>query len=189
LDGFIDKYVICKTDRGNAAKIIDFGLCRSATLQNRKKRLECAGSWLVGTNGCMPPESWLDNGLPNQKDLDLDEQLAWRDSFAVGMTLVNGLLIPFLNKQDDPEVQRIMHISFGEDRDKVVERIHFLRKNLLPWVEKTKTKELYNLADLACAMLHKNPERRPFMEDALKWAKTGPDFRRLKNGTYELLEI
>lgn len=38
-------------------------------------------------------------------------------------------------------------------------------------------------------MLHKNPERRSFMEDALKWAKTGPDFRRLKDGTYELLEI
>jgi serine/threonine protein kinase len=189
LDMKPENVIVCKTDRGIAAKIIDFGLARSAALQNKKKRLECSGSWLVGTYGYMPPESWLENGQPNQKDLDMDEQLAWRDSFAVGMTLVNGLLIPYLNLQDDPEVQQAMRIHFGEGRDQIVARIHFLRKNLRPWVEKKKAKELYNLADLACAMLHKNPERRPFMDDALKWAKTGPDFRRLKNGTYELLEI
>jgi len=126
LDMKPENVIICQ-GKGNddIAKIIDFGLSRSATLQAKSQRFEAPGDWAVqGTDGYKNPEAWDWGG----KAITDETDLAKRDSFAVGMTIINGLLAPFLGENELPG-------KFGEEKLDVLGRIVY-------WKNRLRNKEL-----------------------------------------------
>jgi len=151
LDMKPENVIICKDD---IAKIIDFGFSRSATIQDKKKRYEADWSNL-GTRGYISPLSW-DWGAK----IDSDERLAKRDSFAVGMALINGLLVPILELEDKAEDVKV---NFGEGQQIVLKRIKSWQDTLagINWKNPQYSgPELSGVARAAIGLIDDNPQTR-----------------------------
>lgn len=145
------------TKRG-FAKIIDFGLCRSPMLHSKKERFEDTTWFMLGTGGYMSPESWV----LGQQDITSDAELAKRDSYAVGMTIINGLLGPFLEEDE-------VKVEFGEQGQHVVNRITTWKQRLRSDTAKETLKRggLLDLAEAVIGLIEEDPEQRWTIERAV----------------------
>ena len=172
LDMKPENVILCK---GDVAKIIDFGLARSATFQAKEERFKAPGNWTKsGTDGYIGPEAW-DWG---SKAITSEDDLAKRDSFAVGLTIINGLLVPFLNLEEVAKKVKVNpndRFPFpGEQQKEVLERINFWKKNLLKnetTREVLRQKALLALAEGACHLIDENPKIRWTVGQALEFLK------------------
>jgi serine/threonine protein kinase len=187
LDMKPENVIICQM-KGKVAKIIDFGLARSATLHNKKERLSAPGSWAsMGTDCYICPEAWELGG----DDLPDDEFLAKRDSFAVGLTLINGLLVPFLNLEKKAELvaMKVARSGLGEEKETVVDRIKYWKQNLRQETAKQGKKMLLDLAEAACGLIDEYYRTRLTVEDALRLVKKNAEFVKTKKGMFEITKI
>jgi len=182
LDMKPENVIICQgKGDDDIAKIIDFGLSRSATLQTKSKLFESPGRWAdQGTDGYINPEAW-DWGFDDvKKEIDL----AKRDSFAVGMTIINGLLAPFLGEDElkpqgfDKKQQVLNCIQAWKDRlgNKKLNR------------ERLRDGGLSDLADAACGLIEENPDTRLTVQDALLRIQKNLDIVK-KKGIFEIMKI
>jgi serine/threonine protein kinase len=160
LDMKTQNVIICK---GDFAKIIDFGLSRGAVLQTKSERFEAPGNWAsMGTNGYISPEAWDWAGKAITNEIDL----AKRDSFAVGMTIINGLLGPFLGMAE-------VKVEFGEQQQHVLNRVATWKKRLRDDVAKDKLKKegLLDLAEAVIGLIEEDPQQRWTIERAAELLK------------------
>jgi serine/threonine protein kinase len=147
--------------KGGFAKIIDFGLARGATLQSKKERFDVPGHWAsMGTNGYISPEAW-DWGT---SDITSDAELAKRDSYAVGMTIINGLLGPFLGKEE-------VKVEFGEQQHHVLNRVETWKKRLRDEkISETLRKQgLSDLTEAVIGLIEEEPQQRWTIERAAEF--------------------
>lgn len=152
--------IICK---GDFAKIIDFGLSRGAVLQTKSERFEAPGHWASqGTNGYINPEAWDWAGNAITSEIDL----AKRDSFAVGMTIINGLLGPFLGMDE-------VKVNFGEQKQHVLNRIQTWKDRLRNEDNRNKLRHegLLDLAEAAIGLIEGDPQQRWTIERAAEFLK------------------
>jgi serine/threonine protein kinase len=159
--------IICK---GDFAKIIDFGLSRGIILQTKTERFESPGHWAsFGTNGYISPESWDWGGSDITNEIDL----AKRDSYAVGMTIINGLLGPYLEMDE-------VKVTFGEQQHHVLNRIKTwkdrLRNNKV--MEDLRKEGLLDLADAVIGLIEEDPQQRWTIERAAEFLQA--DRRKLR---------
>jgi serine/threonine protein kinase len=155
--------IICK---GDFAKIIDFGLAMSSTLHSKAGRFWIPpdpGSWNFGTGGYIGPEVW-DWG--SRDDIITSADLAKRDSFAVGMTIINGLLAPFLEMDE-------VKVNFGEQQPQVLGRIQ-------TWKDRLRSKDVTNdlrrkglldIVEAVCGLIEEDPQQRWTIERAAELLK------------------
>jgi serine/threonine protein kinase len=181
LDMKPENVIICpgKGD-DDIAKIIDFGLSRSATLQAKSQRFEAPGHWAVqGTNGYINPEAWEWAGNDITREIDL----AKRDSFAVGMTIINGLLGPFLGENE-------VTVNFGEQQQHVLSRINTWKDRLRKKINRDRLQDegLSDLADAAVGLIKENPDTRLTVQDALRLIWKNADIVK-KKGMFEITKI
>jgi serine/threonine protein kinase len=165
LDMKPENVILCQAD---TPKIIDFGLSKTRILYSKEDMFK--ETWyLYGTKEYRPPESWTKGteGWANgavAKETDLSK----RDSFAVGMTIFNALLIPYYGwklfeiKTIDPEPQDI-----------IVERSNHFNKLVR---DETNRKKLISdglliLADAASGLIEENQEIRLTCGQALEFLK------------------
>ena len=146
--------------KGGYAKIIDFGLCRSPMLQSKKERFEDTTWFMLGTGGYMSPESW-DLG---QQDIKSDAELAKRDSYAVGMTIINGLLGPFLALDE-------VKVEFGEQQRHVLNRIQTWKDRLRKEDNRNRLRHegLLDLAEAVIGLIEEDPQQRWTIERAAEF--------------------
>lgn len=147
--------------KGGFAKIIDFGLVRGATLQSKKERFDVPGHWAsMGTNGYISPEAW-DWGT---SDITSDTELAKRDSYAVGMTIIDGLLGPFLGMEE-------VKVQFGEQQQHVLNRIKIWKDRLRnEKISETLRKQgLSDLAEAVIGLIEEDPQQRWTVEKAAEF--------------------
>ncbi|MCX6676309.1 MAG: protein kinase [Methanothrix sp.] len=152
--------IICK---GDFAKIIDFGLSRGAVLQTKSERFEAPGHWAgQGTNGYINPEAWdwADKAVTSEIDL------VKRDSFAVGMTIINGLLGPFLGEAE-------VAVTFGEQQQHVLNRIDTWKDRLRDEDNRNKLRHggLLDLAEAVIGLIEEDPQQRWTIERAVEFLK------------------
>jgi serine/threonine protein kinase len=166
------------------AKIIDFGNTRSATLQKKPERFKgfpgLMEDWTrFGTPGYIGPESWA-WGSQNIKS---EAQLAKKDSFAVGMTIINGLLAPFLNMAELKAKPR-------EPKAKVLNRIQTWKKTFRDKTVEQKLRQngLLDLAEAAVGLIEENPQTRLTVEEALRRVTQNAEIVK-KNGMIEIMKI
>jgi len=181
LDMKPENVIICpgKGD-DDIAKIIDFGLSRSATLQAKSQRFEAPGHWAVqGTNGYINPEAWEWAG----NDITREICLAKRDSFAVGMTIINGLLGPFLGMDE-------VKVNFGEQKQHVLSRINTWKDRLRKKINRDRLQDegLSDLAEAAIGLIEENPDARLAVQDALRLIWKNADIVK-KKGIFEIVKI
>lgn len=185
LDMKPENVIICGSKgKVDIAKIIDFGNTRSATLQKKPERFKgfpgLMEDWTrFGTPGYIGPESWA-WGSQNIKS---ETQLAKRDSFAVGMTIINGLLAPFLNKSELKAKPR-------EPKAKVLKRIQTWKKTFRDKTVEQKLRQngLLDLAEAAVGLIEENPEFRLTVEEALRQVTQNAEIVK-KNGMIEIMKI
>lgn len=152
--------IICK---GGFAKIIDFGLCRGIILQTKTERFEVPGHWAsFGTNGYISPESW-DWGT---SDIANEIDLAKRDSYAVGMTIINGLLGPYLEMDE-------VKVNFGEQQHHVLNRIKVWKDRLRDKsvTEDLRKEGLLDLAEAVIGLIEEDPQQRLTVERVAEFLK------------------
>ena len=156
----------------DVAKIIDFGLARGATMQSKSERFEVPGNWAsMGTNGYISPEAWDWGGEDRKKETG-DNDLAKRDSYAVGMTIINGLLGPFMGMNE-------VVVNFGEGQPQVLNRIQTWRDRFTAKEAEFRINGLGDLAKAAIGLIAEAPQQRWTVEEALEFlSKT--DRRRLR---------
>ncbi|MEN6321587.1 MAG: protein kinase [Syntrophaceae bacterium] len=150
--------IICK---GGFAKIIDFGLTRGTMLHSKKERFEAPGHWAsMGTNGYISPEAW-DWGT---SDITSEIDLAKRDSYAVGMTIINGLLGPFLGMAE-------VKVEFGEQQQHVLNRIETWKKRLRDEKisESLRKQGLSDLTEAVIGLIEEDPQQRWTIEQAAEF--------------------
>jgi serine/threonine protein kinase len=181
LDMKPENVIICE-GKGNddIAKIIDFGLSRSATLQAKSQRFEAPGHWATqGTNGYINPEAWDWAGNDITREIDL----AKRDSFAVGMTIINGLLAPFLGENE-------VTVNFGEKQQHVLSRINTWKDRIRKKINRDRLRDegLSDLADAAIGLIEENPDARLTVQDALRLIWKNADIVK-KKGIFEIVKI
>lgn len=149
------------TDEG-FAKIIDFGLARSATLHSKEERFDAPlKGWMeMGTIGYISPEAW-DWKL---KNITSEIDLAKRDSYAVGMTIIDGLLGPFLGM----EAVKAQH---GEGQQLVLDRIKEWKKRLSDKKisEDLRKQGLAELAEAVIGLIEEDPQKRWTVERAAEF--------------------
>jgi serine/threonine protein kinase len=181
LDMKPENVIICGGEgKSDIGKIIDFGLSRSATLQAKSQRFEAPGHWAVqGTNGYINPEAWEWAGNDVTREIDL----AKRDSFAVGMTIINGLLGPFLGENE-------VTVNFGEQRQHVLSRINTWKDRLRKKINRDRLQDegLSDLADAAIGLIEENPDARLSVQDALRLIWKNADIVK-KKGMFEIKKI
>lgn len=157
LDMKRENVIVCMGDK---AKIIDFGLAKSKTLESKEKMLDETWS-RYGTVGYIPPESFDNKAYKKEDDLEK------RDAFAVGMTIFTGLLGPYYGWNEIPTA------NLGEPPNVIKNRIkHYQnlvrneqnRKNLI-------RDRLLILADAASGMIEADPKIRLAVKDALEFVK------------------
>lgn len=181
LDMKPENVIICQ-GKGNddIAKIIDFGLSRSATLQAKSQRFEAPGHWASqGTTGYINPEAWDWAGNDVTREIDL----AKRDSFAVGMTIINGLLGPFLGENE-------VTANFREPPQDVLNRINTWKDRLRKKINRDRLQDegLSDLADAAIGLIEENPDTRLTVQDALRLIWKNADIVK-KKGIFEIVKI
>ena len=181
LDMKPENVIVCQ-GKGNddIAKIIDFGLSRSATLQAKAQRFEAPGHWgAQGTAGYINPEAWDWGGNDVTREIDL----AKRDSFAVGMTIINGLLGPFLGENE-------VTANFREPPRDVLNRIKTWKDRLRKKINRDRLQDegLSDLADAAIGLIEENPDARLTVQDALSLIWKNADIVK-KKGMFENTKI
>jgi len=141
----------------------------------------------MGTDCYICPEAWELGG----DDLPDDEFLAKRDSFSVGMTLINGLLVPFLNLEKKAELvaMKLAPSGLGELKETVVDRIQYWKQNLRQETAKQGKKMLLDLAEAACGLIDEYCRTRLTVEDALRLVKKNAEFVKTKKGMFEITKI
>lgn len=182
LDMKPENVIICK---GNSAKIIDFGLSRGHVLQTKTERLAEADWSSMGTTGYIGPESW-DWGMQDKAVNDVD--LAKRDSYAVGMTIIDGLLSPFLGSGF--EVVKL-DLYYGRERKPdITNRTKIWKDRLRGDAARTILKQegLLDLAEAALGLIEDNPSRRLTVQDALLRIQKNLDIVK-KKGMFEITKI
>ena len=149
-------------------KIIDFGLAKTKVIDPKEEMFNETWS-AYGTVLYIPPESWTNGAISNEN------HLAKRDSYAVGMTLIEALLGPNLNVQrPNPGT------AFNENPQKVLRRIKHWQKKLkeIGVVAKLKKRGLMGVAKVASQLIEADPEKRIFVEHALELLRE--DIKKLK---------
>lgn len=144
--------------KGGFAKIIDFGLTRGIILQTKTKRFESPGDWAsFGTNGYISPESWN----WGNSDITSEIDLAKRDSYAVGMTIINGLLGPYMEMDE-------VKVVFGEQQRHVLNRIKTWKERLgdEKAMENLRKEGLLDLAEAVIGLIEEDPQQRWTVERA-----------------------
>jgi serine/threonine protein kinase len=156
-----ENVVLCK---GDIAKIIDFGFSKTRILEESKKDMFDDVQWSgIGTKGYISPESW------NQGAISKEDDLAKRDSYAVGMTIFNALLSPYCKwKEFDDSIT-------GDTDSKILSgrRIDHLIKLLRDEANRKKllSDGLLILADAASGLIEENPKIRLTCRQALEFLK------------------
>lgn len=175
LDMKAENVIICRSkgETGKAgaetAKIIDFGKTRCSSLHSQKQLLTLDGEsawYVIGTKGYICPESWDSGGQANLKS---NADLALRDSYAVGLTIINGLLAPFLK-------EAVAEPGLLEQKQHVLERIKYWENLFLKkvnFVNSLQKNGLLNLANVALGLTAANPAERLKVEEAAFRLKTG----------------
>ena len=152
-------------------KIIDFGSSRSAIFQHNMFELSKGQSWCeIGTKGYICPEFYDLVNFPKQMT---ETDLLNEDSFAVGMTLVTGLLV--LKAKKKP-LEKDVAVHGGQrandSRQRVEARIDvwskWLRRKDIFFMSDPK---LERLAKIALDMINPNPEKRLTVAEALYRSK------------------
>ena len=132
-----------------------------------------------GTNGYISPEAWdwADNDITSEIDL------AKRDSFAVGMTIINGLLGPYLEMDE-------VKVNFGEQQQHVLSRINTWKDRLRKKINRDRLQDegLSDLADAAIGLIEENPDTRLTVQDALRLIWKNADIVK-KKGMFEITKI
>jgi len=161
LDMKPDNVIICQAD---TPKIIDFGLSKYRILGESKKDMFADVQWSgYGTKGYISPESW-DQGAISKED-----DLAKRDSYAVGMTIFNALLFPYCKwKEFDDSIT-----GDTDSKNLSVKRIDHIIKLVRDEANRKKLirEGLLTLADAASGLIEKNREIRLTCGDALAFLK------------------
>ena len=146
---------------GDVAKIIDFGTAKTRVLDSKEDMF--GETWAqFGTKGYISPESW------NPKGITTEEDLARRDAFAVGMTILYGLVSHYYGWQglEPPE-------GLYEPKEFILERIKKYHKFLRD--EKNRKRmtgdRLLILADAASGLIEADPKTRLTVADALMFVK------------------
>lgn len=165
LDMKPENVIICKAD---IAKIIDFGLAKTRILDSRENMFD--EQWnAYGTKGYIPPESWTDGFYKKERDL------IKRDAYAVGMTIIDVLLVPRYHWQPP-------RLNTGP-----IEGIVHIKKRTQHWQEKIRqtgdrermTQDgLLIIADAAAGLIEGNPDTRLTVEEALNFVKIDLQRRR-----------
>jgi serine/threonine protein kinase len=158
----------------NTAKIIDFGLTTARALDSKEEMLTLAigGTWSAyGTPYYIPPESWEEDGGKDGRVSD-ENGLAKRDSFAVGMTLFEALLGPFL-KEQRIDAKRTKPPPMPDHPNYSKPRItHWQGLVQDPAHRETlRTAGLVGVAKVASGLIDEDPEKRLFVEHALTFLR------------------
>jgi serine/threonine protein kinase len=149
--------------KGGFAKIIDFGLTRGVILQTKSERFEVPGHWAsMGTNGYISPESWE----WGTSDITNEIDLAKRDSYAVGMTIINGLLGPYMEMDE-------VKVNFGEQQQHVLNRIRTWKDRLRSEsvIEDLRKGGLLDLSEAVIGLIEEDPRQRWTVAQAAEFLK------------------
>ena len=155
----------------NIPKIIDFGLTKSKVLDTKEEMFN--ETWQgFGTVRYISPESFKDNGISNENDL------AKRDSYAVGMTIFEGLLGPYC-KWPRPFADKS---TFGEGPKVIIPRIQHWQSLVQKSsnMKKLQKDGLMSVANAASSLIEEDPGKRAFVEHALRTLKEGLQYEKGK---------
>ncbi len=142
------------------AKLIDFGLSVSRTLDGREGIEDQLGR-KVGTFGFFPREALLNDYYDSLESLR--EVVEKRDSYQAGMTILIGLIGPLYGLKKKPPRQQ--NVKLEENMNK------YWREEVKQKIRTMKNKKLMDLAKIGLAMIEWNVENRMTATQALEYLK------------------
>jgi len=142
------------------AKLIDFGLSVSRTLDRTEGILEQLGR-KVGTNGFFPKEALFTHYYDTVDSLR--EAVEKRDSYQAGMTILKGLIGPLHGLKKKPPRQQ--NIGLEEKENK------YWKEEVARIIRTMKNKKLMDLAKIGLAMIEWDVANRLTATQALEYLK------------------